>query len=174
MKKFFGLILCLFAVAFLQGHAIAAEATKVGVVDLQEFQNKSVAFQKIRANIQKEFAAMKKKLDREKDALMKLEEDLNKQSMMLSLDAQEDKKRELEKKRRYYKYLKDDFTQELKATEIENIRNIMKELQTVVKEIGEKEGYTLILEKRTLGLIYYDDAIDITDQVTKAYDKMKQ
>ena len=40
------------------------------------------------------------------------------------------------------------------------------------QEIAEKEAYTIILEKRTLGLVFYDDAIDLTEQVVKAYDMM--
>jgi outer membrane protein len=94
--------------------------------------------------------------------------------MMLSLDAQEDKKRELEKKRRYYKYLHDEFTQEMKDTEVEAIRKIMTELETVVAKLAEKEGYTLILERRTMGLVYYNKAVDITDRVIEAYDKTYQ
>jgi len=115
---------------------------------------------------------MQKKLDEEKNALLELEQDFKKQSMMLSLDAQEDKKRELEKKTRYYKYLYEDFTQDMKDAEMEATKSVGKELEKVVQKIAEKDAYTLILERRTVGLIFYDDAIDITDQVTKAYDKM--
>jgi outer membrane protein len=57
---------------------------------------------------------------------------------------------------------------------LETINRIMKELQAIVKEIGDKEGYILILEKRTLGLVYYNEAIDITDRVIKAYDNAKK
>ena len=49
----------------------------------------------------------------------------------------------------------------------------MQELEKVVSKMAEKEGYTLILEKRVLGLIYYNEAIDITDRVTETYDKSK-
>ncbi len=137
------------------------------------WKNRSL-FQKTSSILKKKFDTMQQKLDTEKKALLRLEEDFRKQSMMLSLDAQEDKKRELEKKKRYYKYLYEDFTQEMKAVEVEATKKIGKELKAVVEKIGKKEGYTIILEKRTLGLLYYSEAIDITDQVTKAYDKTKK
>ena len=123
--------------------------------------------------IKKKFDEMQQKLDQEREALGKLEEEFKKQSAMLSLDAQEDKKRELERKRRSYKFLYDESTQEMKDTEMEAIKKIMQELEKVVAKMAEKEGYTLILEKRVLGLIYYNEAIDITDRVTEAYDKSK-
>jgi outer membrane protein len=147
---------------------------KIGVVDLQKFQQSSKAFQKTGVEIKKKFDEMQKKLNQARDSLAKLDEDFRKQSMMLSLDAQEDKRRELEKKRRQYKFLYDESTQEMKDIEGEAIKKILQELEKIVAKMGEKEGYSLILERRTLGLIYYNEAIDITDRVTEAYDKSKQ
>ncbi len=174
MKHFFRLTLCSFIIFFIQYHALGAEVPKIGVVDIQKFQKNSRAFRSTRGTLKEKFDAMQKKLDDEKKLLIKLEEEFKKQSMMLSLDAKEDKKRELDKKRRYYKYLYEDFTQEMKNTEIEATRKIGKELESIVRKIGEKEGYMLILEKRTVGLIYYGNAIDITDMVIEAYDGMKK
>jgi len=168
------LIPSLLIIFFFQHSALGADSFKIGVVDIQKLQNASAFFQKTSSILKKKFDTMQQKLDTEKKALLKLEEDFRKQSMMLSLDAQEDKKRELEKKKRYYKYLYEDFTQEMKAVEVEATKRIGKELKAVVEKIGKKEGYTVILEKRTLGLLYYSEAIDITDQVTKAYDKTKK
>jgi outer membrane protein len=93
---------------------------------------------------------------------------------MLSLDAQEDKKRALDKQRRYYKYIYEDLSQEMKNSEIEATKKVGKELEKIVTKIGKEEGYIIILGKRTVGLIYYDDSIDITNQVIQTYDKMKQ
>jgi outer membrane protein len=94
--------------------------------------------------------------------------------MMLSLDAKEDKAKELEKKRRHFKYLAEDFSQEMKQAQLEARQSLAKELEKVVEKIGEKEGYTLIMEKRTIGLVYFNKALDITDQVIKEYDRMKK
>ncbi|MFH0845642.1 MAG: OmpH family outer membrane protein [Pseudomonadota bacterium] len=174
MKVVIGLIVCSLMLFYSQGQVLGAGAIKVGVIDIQQFQEKSKAFQKTRLELKKKFDAFQQKLDEEKQGMTRLEEDFKKQSMMLSLDAKEDKKRELEKKRRYYKYLYEDLTDDMKEAEVEATKKIGKELEKVMKKIGEQEGYTIILEKRTLGLIYYNDAIEITDQVTQAYDRMKQ
>jgi outer membrane protein len=173
MRRFVLFLLCGCFVFFMGPEAFGAAATKIGVVDIQKFQKKSKSFQVTGAKLKKKFEALQKRLDDERNNLQKLEEDFKKQSMMLSLDAQEDKKRELEKKRRYYKYLVEDLTDEMKDTEAEATRQIGKELEKVVQKIAEKEAYTVILEKRTLGLVYYNDAIDITDRVVEAYDALK-
>lgn len=174
MKRFFLVFAALLMVSFFYAGLASAQPVKIAVVDLDKFQQTSKSFQKTAAVMKKKFEELQKKLDDERNNLAKLEEDFKKQSMMLSLDAQEDKKRELEKKRRYYKYLYEDSTQEMKDTEVEAIRRVMKELEKVVEKLAEKEGYTLILERRTMGLVYFNKAVDITDRVIEAYDKMYQ
>ena len=149
------------------------QGCKIGLVDMEKFQQNSTAFQKIRLKLEKKFSDLKKKLDEEKQKVMKLEEELKKQSLMLSLDAKEDKQRELEKEKRYYKYLYSEFTQEMREAEQDAKRMVGKDIEKIVGEIGDKGGYTLILEKGTVGLMYYKDSIDITDKVIAAYDKMK-
>jgi outer membrane protein len=174
MKRFW---MCLFCFGLMLSWATggfaapAAPATyKIGVVDIVKFQKKSKGFQTLSAKLKKKFDGMQQKLDEERNSMIKMEDDFKKQSMMLSLDAQEDKKRELEKKRRYYKYIFDDLSQEMKDAEAEVTGEIGKELEKIVKKIAEKDGYTIILEKRTVGLIYFNDTIDITDRVVEAYD----
>lgn len=171
MKKVFVLAIVLAAVCFFRASLVSAQTVKIAVIDLEKFQKTSKSFQKSGAVFKKKLVDLQTKLDDERNAVTKLEEEFKKQSMMLSLDAQEDKRRELEKKRRYYKYLYDEFSQEMKETEAESIKKVMEELEKVVARIGQKEGYTLIVEKRTPGLIYFNKATDITDQVIEAYDK---
>jgi outer membrane protein len=174
MKKLFQLSLGIFIILCLQYTALGENAFKIAVVDIQRLQNQSAAFQKQRAKLKNKFDAMQKKLKAEEQAIRKLEEDFNKQSMMLSLDAKEDKKRELERRKRHFKYLYEDYTQEMKAAEQEATKTVGKGLEKIVEKIAAEKGYVLIFERRTIGLIYFDNAIDITDQVTKDYDKIQQ
>ncbi|MBI5592151.1 MAG: OmpH family outer membrane protein [Deltaproteobacteria bacterium] len=45
----------------------------------------------------------------------------------------------------------------------------IEEVVEVVQDIGKKEGYTLIVEKRTGGVVYAPTSIDITDSVIQIY-----
>ncbi|MBW2358051.1 MAG: OmpH family outer membrane protein [Deltaproteobacteria bacterium] len=148
MKKYFGLFVVIVFVLCIQTHAFCADTYKIGVIDVMKLQEKSKAFQKVRKALREKFVALEEKLEKEKNEVIKLEQELKKQSMMLSLDAREDKRQDLEKKMRHFRYL-----------------------QNETAEIGKKKGYIIIFERRTVGLIYYKDAIDLTDEVTEAYDK---
>jgi outer membrane protein len=117
---------------------------------------------------------MQKKLDARQEELLKFKEELDKQGMMLSLDAREDKEKEFERRKRELKYYYEDLTEEMRKEEAEARGNIVKELEKVVSDIGAKGGYRMILERRTSGVMYFDKAIDVTAEVTKAYDDVKR
>ena len=174
MKNIRRCILVLGFFFIFQGAALGAGPLKIGVVDMSLLQHKSSSFKKVRGSLEKKVKAMQQKLDAEKNALIKMEEDFKKQSMMLSLDAQTGKQVELEKKRRYYKYLYEDFSIEMKNIEKNAKAKIGKELNDILKKIADDQGFSIIFERRTLGLLFYDDSIDITDLVVKTYDGMKK
>ena len=174
MKYFFRLIPVFFMVFLLNATALGAESIKIGVLDMQKFQTKSKGFQKTTEGLKKEYQAMKDKLDSEVAELEKIEEEFKKQSLMLSLDAQEGKRREVESKKRYIQFLREDFTQQMKERDMENSQKIVKELEKIVGKIAKDKKYTLIFNRQASGLIYVHESFDITDEVIKAYDSIKQ
>jgi len=147
--------------------------TKIAVVDVKKLQSVSKRFQAIRAQLQKKVDELQQKLNEQKEDLMKIESEFQKQSLMLSLDAQVDKQKELKKKRLYLEYLYKDYSQQMKDAEMEIGQKLGLELKGIVKKIVAEKGLVLVLEKGTPGLVAYDDAIDITDTVIKAYDAVK-
>jgi len=170
MKRISFLFVCFSLLFYFQPANVQAETAKIGVLNMKQLQQNSVKFQKIREELKEKFNALQKKLDAERAQISKIEEELQKQSMMLSLDAKEGKEMELGKRTRHYKYMYEEVTQEMKNAEYEATRKVGKEIEKIVEKIGQTEGYSVILEEGTVGLIYYNNALDITGRVTKAYD----
>ena len=48
------------------------------------------------------------------------------------------------------------------------MQKVLKELEDVIKTIGEKDKYGIILEKQA-GILFSSPALDITDKVIAAY-----
>ncbi len=163
-----------FAVCMLAGIAYGADASKIGVVDLQRCITESIEGKKIYQELKKKKDEMQKKLDVKQEELLKMKEEIEKQSMMLSVDAREDKEKTYERKRREFKYYYDDLSEEMMKAEQEARKNILAELEKVVADIGAKEKYSMIFERRSGGIMYIDKAIDITSDVLKAYDQTKK
>ena len=173
MKHFMKMSLALVIVCCLCLPVYGADNCKVAIVDFQQIQQKAVKAQKIRDELVKKLTPQGKELEKAAGELRKLTDELKNQSMMLSLDAKEDRQLELERKSREYKFMESEFMQAQKQAQYEMVKRIGVDIQKLVSDIGKKGGYTLILEKSGAGLLFYDEKIDITDQLIKAYDNMK-
>jgi outer membrane protein len=49
------------------------------------------------------------------------------------------------------------------------VNRIQKAIFKIVEEIGKKEGYLLVVEKREGGVLYFPNTIDITDKLIHQY-----
>jgi len=90
--------------------------------------------------------------------------------MVLSADARAAKEREYQQKVRAFQLFAKDAQEELQQEDAKATRNILEGLSKIVKEIGDKGGYTVIVEKNSL--LYASNGIDLTNQVIQAYDKL--
>ncbi|SPD75098.1 Outer membrane protein [uncultured Desulfobacterium sp.] len=173
MKYFIGLVVGIIWLFSCQAGVMAAE-DKIGIVDLQKFQQDSTGYKKLSESYVKKLEPQKQELEKKKSELIEFEDGIKKQSMMLSLDAKEDKRKEYEKMARRYKYLENEYYQAIKEAELEVKRSVLQDVAKLMDNIGKKDKYLLILEKGSSGILYNSDNIDITDDVIKEYDRMKK
>ena len=90
---------------------------------------------------------------------------------LLSDKEKEAKKGELENKA---KAVKDFITQretDLRKEQEDRMKEILKDIETVVKDYSEKEGYTMVFNDRVL--VYQNKNMDITDKVIALLNKKK-
>ncbi|ABA88501.1 OmpH-like outer membrane protein, putative [Syntrophotalea carbinolica DSM 2380] len=166
MKKIFGFML----VAMLIAAAPAAAAdVKIGVIDLQKVLRTSLAGQAAQKNIAEKAKAFQETMQGRQKDLQKLNADFEKQKMVLSKEAVADKERDLQQKVKDFQRFGKDAQEELQQEDRQATTRILDEVAKVVKEMGAKAGYDVIVEKSTT--LYTADRADLTDQVVKAYDK---
>ena len=164
----------LLATVFCSGVDVSAIETtqvKIAVIDMQKVVRNSVAGRKVMERLNKKFESLQKKLQTKQDEIKAFKEDLERKAPMMNEDARIEKEREYKKKLRDFKEQSDDARFEMRQEESEGMDPILKELQKVVGHIGEKDGYTLILEKNTPGIYYINPRVDISDQVIRVYNK---
>ena len=149
---------------------VSAADFKVGIVDLQRALNESSSGKKAKDQFKGEFEKMQNGLKSEKDSLDRLKEDLDKKSAVLSDDQKKAKMEDFERRRRDLRRKLEDSDAELRKKDQELTGSILKDLAVVIQEIGEREGYTVILENSSSSVLYGSKSIDITDSVIKAFD----
>jgi outer membrane protein len=162
------LILFIHSAVFGQGF------TRIGGIDLQRCFQESKEGKRATELLNRKKAELQRELDKKQQELLELRSEFEKQSMMLSMDAQESKRKAVERKGRELEYYLQDLNEEMARAQEREKKRIFDELGTVIDTIGSEGGYAIILEKRAGGVLYWNKAVDITDQVIKAYNTVKQ
>jgi len=105
--------------------------------------------------------------------LIDMQKDMEKQSLMLSMDAKTEREKEFEKKRRDLNYLVQDMTEEMKKAETDARISILNILSGVVEAIAKQQKLDLIAERSNGGILYFAKELDITDQVLAELNRVK-
>ena len=154
---------------FLTGASSAADVAKIGVVDFQKILEVSNAGKTAQVEINKQGKQMENDLKDRGTEIEDIEKKIERESPVMSKDVREEKQREMRIKIGDFKALQQKYMEDFKALEGRIISRIQKEVVELVQEIGKKEGYTLIVERRTGGVVYAPLSIDITDAVIQIY-----
>lgn len=170
MKRFVGALL---TVLLLATPALAAD-NKIGYVDLQKALNTSEAGKAAKERISKKVKEYEGTIDTRQKEIKKLKEELEKQAMLLSEDARGAKERDYQQKVKEFQRFTKDIQEELQQKDADFTKQILEELFKVIKEVGEKEGYTLVLEQSESSILYADEKVNLTDKVIKAFDAKKK
>jgi outer membrane protein len=170
MKKVFLLFVC---VGLLLSSPLAyAQSIKIGYFNLYRVMNESKRWAKERDAFVKKGTELKENLEKKGKELMLFKESVEKKAPMLSEEARREKEKEYQQKVKELDRLKQDSEAELQQLNKEMSERFMGNITQVLKKLGEEEKYTLILEA---GLVAYaPEALDITDQVIKAFDAAKE
>jgi len=155
------------------GSALAAEL-KIGCVDIQRAMNECNAGKEAKKTIGKEMEKLQRLFAERQKELQAMKETLEKQAPMLTQDARATKEKEFQSKVRDYQRWLEDNQKEIQQKGIEMERNILLGLQKVIKKLGEEEGYTLVLEKNEMIVLFASKSIDLTDRVIKIFDAQKK
>ncbi len=171
MKRFFGLAV---AAAFLVAAPAFGADAKLGYVDLQKALNLSQAGKEAKEKIAGKVKEYEGTVDSRQKEIKKLKEELEKQAVLLSEDARAAKERDYQQKLKEFQRFTKDIQEELQQKDADFTRQILEKLFVVLKDLGKKEGFSMILEKTESSVLYADDSVDLTDKLIKAYDAQYQ
>jgi outer membrane protein len=151
--------------------AIPARAeVKIAYVDIQRALNECNAGKRARSNIRVEAERAQARLQREQSEAQGLKDELDKKGMLMPPDQRQNLEDELAKRMRTFQDDVKNERDELHQKDNEATAAIVRDLATVVRELGERAGYTVVMEKG--GLLWGIPSADITDQVIRSYDSM--
>jgi len=156
--------------------ARAADAFKMGVVDPQAVLEKSKAGKKALDGFKEYVATRQKLLTGDEEELRNTEKTLKEQMAKWSEAEKKEKETQFRAKVQDFQKRAQEFNQELQGKQKELLDDYMKRISSATKTVAEKGGYALVVDKGSEQavkiVIYNKDAIDLTDQVIKEFDRV--
>jgi outer membrane protein len=146
-----------------------ADSFKVGVIDFQKIIQESSAGKMTQKQIKTQSDELQKKLLDAKKQLDEMKKTFEREALVLSPEKQQEKQRDFRIKVNDFKKMQQDFTRQIKQLEVKLLNAMQKHVFEISNKIGEKEKFQLIIEKKTAGVIFNQNELDITDQIIKLY-----
>jgi outer membrane protein len=161
----------LFLLVFIMFSGSALASGKIAYVEVQRVLETSEPGKKALGQLTQRFEDMRSELDRERANVEKMREELQKQSLVLSQDAQEDLESELRTKVREFQEMFQAYQTRMQQEEQELSQPIIDILFDVINEYGKKHEYSVIFDAQGSGLIYASESLNITDQIIEELNK---
>ena len=179
---------CMIAVALGLALTETAHAQKVGVVDLQAVLDQSTRgrsakdrLRELGDRLQQEIKSKLEFKRQKEEELQKLQTEFRSQKDLLTEQARAAKDEDYRRRARELKRFIDDTnrftedaTQEFREREVRETQALLLSVRKVVQEIGEREGYQLVLEgnENTAVVLYFNQSIDITPKIVQRFDQL--
>jgi outer membrane protein len=163
-------IVCMFVLWLLPFVAYGAEG-KFAYVDLNRALNESRQGKEAIKTLEDMVLEKQAVIDAKGEKIKALEQELSKQSSVLTPESISEKKDTHEKLLRDYQRMVQDTQKEIQDTQSELMKAILGEIRKMIIIIGEEEKYTAIFETAESGLLYMPKALDITDTVIERFSK---
>ncbi|OIP90283.1 MAG: hypothetical protein COS57_14970 [Syntrophobacterales bacterium CG03_land_8_20_14_0_80_58_14] len=171
MKRYGLFVVGMAVLSLVLSGSLAAAAEKTGFVDVREIMLTSSAGKRAAEDFKKAFEKDKAAIQEKEAELKKLKDELEKQRPLLKEEAMKEKELAYQKKFRDYQIMVKDSNEELQAKDQDLSKKMIPEILKIVKAIGEREKYSMIVDISAIPLAYYSKENDLTKRVIDEFNK---
>lgn len=170
LKKSLGKLLLIILV--LAAHTAMAAETRIGVVNTSKVLKDAPQAEAARKKLESEFAPRDAKIVEMQKSIKTLEDQLAKNSAIMSEAARKKSERDIVSQKRDVKRAREEFTEDFNFRRNEELGKLQKLVYETILSIAKDEKFDIILGESVL---YASNQVDITDkvleQLRKAYNK---
>ncbi|MCI4445437.1 MAG: OmpH family outer membrane protein [Candidatus Aminicenantes bacterium] len=152
----------------------AQNPTRVAIINSQKAFDQSAEGKKAVAILQEKEDQIKAELKKRNEEIQTLKDKLTGQKLTLSQEALNQLQQEIDRQEAARKKYEQDSSQEFEQFKSQLIKKIRDEMLAIVDDLVKERGYDLVFDLSTSGLVHYNPALDITDEVIKRYDASKK
>lgn len=171
MRASFRSILLAAAVLVWAGAAAAQDGVKIGVVDIDQAVNATEQGKKARDELTKKRKAAEAQLKPLMEKGRALAEEIQSKRFVLSEEALYQKQLDLAEIQNDARARMSELEGQYKVDYERLVGPLRQKLVEIITDIGKSEGFTLIIERNSPGLLYAREALDVTDLVIQRFNK---
>ena len=151
--------------------ACSSAADKIGFINVNEIIQTSNVGKKKVDDFKKYVEKKNEEIKSVEKELTKMKEELEKQSSIMNESSRKEKESAYQKKLRDYQLLANDIKEDIKRRDQDAIQTMVPGIMKIVRNIAEKENYTLVLDVSSMVIPYYAKENDFSKKVIEEYDK---
>ena len=150
--------------------AAEAQGVKVAVIDVRRLVPDSVAGKEALARLRKLQEERVAEAKVKQDEIEQLRKRLNEGRLSLADDKITEMEKQLEDKVTSFRRFQEDAEKELNKSQETAFAEIERRVAPIIEQAGKEGGYTLMFNKYQSGLVYADEASDITNALIQRFD----
>lgn len=147
----------------------ATQNIRIGVINVERLVQESALGKEAFARVKRLNDVKKDEADKLQKELRDMEQKLADQGSAMADDKREALQKSYQEKAISFKRFQDDANRELEASQKKELGELERRVFPVINQVGKEKGYTVIFNKFQSGLVYADDAVDVTDDVLKVF-----
>jgi outer membrane protein len=164
MKRYFSILLAALA---LTAAAARAQQLTIAVIDVERLRDESAVGKEAKARVGKVFEERQVQFKKSADDLEALRKQLTTQRATLTDTRVAELSKQIEDGQVALERFQKDSQQELAEMQRKEQEVFERQVMPLISELGRELKVQLIFNKYQSGLVFADDAVDITDQVLK-------
>jgi outer membrane protein len=151
----------------------AADPVKIGYVDAQKVLDNTKVGKKSKESLEEFLKSRQKIIDLDESEIKQLQDDLMRQTAVLNPDARREKEESLQRKVMDYQRRAGEMNKEVQVKKKEVLDKFNKELESIVKKVAERGGYSFVIDRNAEGgvLLYAKESFDLTEEAVKEFEK---
>ena len=170
---------CLLMVSAFAGMALLGGADafgvappKLGVVNFKEVALQSRLGKAAKARLEKLADRLRKEVKAEEATIVARKKEFEAAAPRLAPAEVERRAAAVERDELALKRLIQDKTEELAKAEQDSVEELARQIDPILKAYAAENGFTIILEARRHGLLYYDTRLDLSAEIVKRFDQV--
>lgn len=154
----------IFLTMLASASVVNAADTRIGIVNTAKLLKEAPQAEAARKKLESEFAPRDAKIVEQQKLIKSLEDKLSKDAAIMSETARKNQEREIVKKKRDVKRIREEFTEDFNFRRNEEIGKLQKLVSDTILSLAKEKKYDIILNE---SVIYASQQVEITADVLK-------